>query len=57
MTKKLFPYVVLSLSALALMLAACTQQTETSTARLDPPVFYDDDSVAQARDLINGGVL
>jgi thiol-disulfide isomerase/thioredoxin len=55
MTKKLFPYVVFGLCAVALILAACTQQTETSTARLDPPVFYDDETVAQARDLINEG--
>jgi len=39
----------------ALILAACTQQTKTSTARLDPPVFYDDETIALARNLINEG--
>ncbi|MCD6248738.1 MAG: TlpA family protein disulfide reductase [candidate division Zixibacteria bacterium] len=55
MIKKLFPYLMFSLCALALMLAACTQKTETSTARLDPPVFYDDEAITQARGLINEG--
>ena len=56
MTKKLFPYLVFGLCALALMLAACSQQAnETSTARLDAPVFYDEEAIAQARNLVNEG--
>jgi thiol-disulfide isomerase/thioredoxin len=55
MIKKLFPLFVVCLCAATLMLAACSQQSATSTARLDLPVFYNDDSVAQARDLIDAG--
>ncbi len=56
MTKKLFPYLAFGLCAVALMLAACSQQESSiATPRLDPPVFYADSALAGARDMVNQG--